>query len=85
MIRKPAISLAAAVLLVALGCDRPEEVHPVEPGTRGGFPAEAGGPSWPQWGGPRGDFTVDDEGLAASWGPDGPACWYMDSANLWDA
>lgn len=34
--------------------------------------AAASSPAWPQWGGPRRDFTVDASGLAATWPPAGP-------------
>ncbi len=34
--------------------------------------AQSPGESWPGWGGPNGDFTVEARELAAAWPPEGP-------------
>ena len=52
--------LAAAILLATTG------------GSAAQTPAPAAAAGWPQWGGPRRDFTVDVRGLATSWPAAGP-------------
>jgi outer membrane protein assembly factor BamB len=73
MIRKLfTCSLPALVLL--LGCSSPPEQLSVDPEARGAVPQEKSqeAASWPRWGGPAGDFTVEVDGLADTWPVEGP-------------
>lgn len=63
---------------LAAGCAEtpaPEEPAPAPAPGRPTPPVAGGdaGGSWPQWGGPNGDFRVPDAGLARSWPAEGPS------------